>query len=439
MFASSNILNVLQTEIVKYGQLENLKNFYNCHPSLGQLPPGAFSRCRKMTFGDLFNFLIYPRSKSTDIELLEYSHLIGKPNVNKSDFSRRRHAVPARYLYELNRSMVSSLYRLGRPALWKGHLVLAGDGTTYSLPNTARIREDYLQGRKTGRGEQALARGVVVKDVLNDIVVASGMECYGRDEISLLADEIGSLPQAVLELSPVLSLDRKFCAYTLLVSAMRLGISVIVRVKERFNKDVDEFIHSKDQACEVTLRPAPTTVKKLNRMYGKGSYEAFNVGLVRLPAGMVVMTTIPGGLSVAEADSLYHGRWDDETTIGFIKNCLQVEIFSGTSDNALRQDFHAKTIAYNILSALCQQAAMMRHDRGERRINRNVALGILRLNAVTVMTRVCNINSHCVRNVLTEVSRFTTAVIGNRHSPRAFRKIKHSGKYITLQNYRRAM
>lgn len=439
MSASSSILNVIQAEIVKYGKLENLKKFYNSHPGNGTLPAGAFTRHRQMTFTDLFNFLLYPRSKSTELELLEYSHLIGKPNVNKSDFSRRRQYVAPGYLKELNTSAVASVYEKCKLLRWNGHLVLAADGTTYSLPNTPAIRHTYLQGRKTGRGEQALARGVVLKDVLNDIVIASNMECYGKDEIGLLSDELEHLPREVLRHSPMVVLDRKFCAYTLIARMIQLEIGYVIRVKARFNRDVDEFIRSGKNECVTDIHPASTTIKKLNRIYGKGDYTSFRVRLVRLSSDVVVMTSIADSLFSDSADDIYHTRWDDETTIGFFKNCMQVEVFSGISEIAIQQDFHAKTILYNVLSALCRQAAMRRHDDKDRRINRNVALGILKLNALLAITGKSPDGNKNLLSVLNEVGRFTIPIEKFRSYPRVFRKMKHSGKYITLYNYRRAI
>lgn len=439
MSASSTILNVIQAEIVKYGKLENLKKFYNSNSGNGTIPAGAFTRHRRMTFTDLFNFLLYPRSKSTDLELLEYSHLIGKPNVNKSDFSRRRRYVAPGYLKELNKSAVASVYGKCEFSTWNDHLVLAADGTTYSLPDTPFLRLRYLQGRKTGRGEQALARGVVLKDVLNDMVIASNMECYGKDEIWLLSDELGHLPREVLGHSPVVVLDRKFCAYTLMARMTRLGIGYVIRVKARFNSDVDEFIRSGRNEYVTDIHPASTTIKKLNRLYGKGDHTSFRVRLVRLSSDVVVMTSITDSLFPDSADDIYHARWDDETTIGFLKNCMQVEVFSGISQTAIQQDFHAKTILYNVLSALCRQAALMRHDGRDRRINRNVALGILRLNAIVALTGKSPDRNTNSLSVLNEVARFTTPVEKHRSNPRVFRKMKHSGKYITLYNYRRAI
>ena len=118
---------------------------------------------------------------------------------------------------------------------------------------------------------------------------------------------------------------------------------------------------------------------------------------------------------------------------------MQVEVFSGISETAIQQDFHAKTILYNVLSALCRQAAMMRHDGKDRRINRNVALGILKLNAMLAITGKSPNRNNNLLSVLNEIGRFTTPVKKHRSNPRVFRKMKHSGKYITLYNYRRAI
>lgn len=82
---------------------------------------------------------------------------------------------------------------------------------------------------------------------------------------------------------------------------------------------------------------------------------------------------------------------------------------------------------------------MMRHDDVDRRINRNVALGILKLNAILALTGKDRVNNTILSFVLNEIARFTTLVKRHRSNPRLFRKMKHSGKYITLYNYRRAI
>lgn len=435
----STLINALKAEIVKYSSLENLKEFHTNHPEYGGFDDNIFSRNRRLPLHDLLPLLLYPRAKSTDIELLEFSHLIGKDNVNKSDFSKRRRLIPADYLKALHRDIVSDMYSGQDVLKWYGHLLLAADGTTYSLPNTPSVKKFFLQGRKTGRGEQALARGVVVKDVCNDVVVASNMECYGRDEISLLIDELNGLPDIVASMSPVLILDRKFCAYTLLGALLQKNFGFIIRVKERFNAEVDAFMASGETEREVTLTPSSTSIKKLKGLYGRGVACEFPVRLVRLSDNIVVMTSVRNVSLLDKDTDVYHLRWDDETTIGFFKNNLQIEIFSSSRLNSMRQDFYAKTIVYNIISALCHQAAGLRHDPTPRRINRNVALGILKFNFSLFVEINCQKFNALLHKVLKEMGRFTIPVKPGRHNPRVFRKIKHSGKYITLQNYREAI
>ena len=48
----------------------------------------------------------------------------------------------------------------------------------------------------------------------------------------------------------------------------------------------------------------------------------------------------------------YRMRWNSETEIGTAKNELQIEIFSGTREICIRQDFFAALILYNIESVI---------------------------------------------------------------------------------------
>ena len=134
--------------------------------------------------------------------------------------------------------------------------------------------------------------------------------------------------------------------------------------------------------------------------------------------------------------NIYHFRWDAESTIGFTKNDLQIEIFSSSMDNSIRQDFYARIIQYDLISLLSHQAAELRHGDSHRKINRNIALGIFKLEFdLFFRTDRRHFNRH-LRTVLTEMARFTIEIKPGRKNPRNFRNIKQSGKYITLANYR---
>lgn len=443
----SNIINAIRDEIVKYGTIENLNKF-NSQDEEPPLSSGhEFTRNRKMPLRDFLGFLIWPKAESLTVELFNYSELIGKDNVTKNDFSHRRKFIPYGYIRSLNKSIVRTYYdKNDRIDTWNGHILLAGDGTTYAIPTTEKLKESFMQGRRSGRVDQPLARGIVVKDVLNGLIVASDMECYGRDEIKLLIDELDDIPSVINDLHPVIILDRKYCAYTLISKLMQSKMDFVIRVKGRFNKDVDDFVGSGLREAIITLHPAITTVKKLRRLYGADiKTDDLKVKLVRLKNNIIVMTSLLNESIDGDYESdIYHKRWDDETTIGFVKNNLQVEIFTGVSDNSVRQDFYSKTITYNLLSVMIEQAARMRHastaGKGLRkyRINRNVALGIFKILSPEFLHNDKGFNTPLTK-MLTQMSRYTTEVIPGRHNPRLFRGIKRSGKYLTLTNYARVI
>lgn len=400
-----------------------------------------------MNLSELMGFLLMPRGRSEAIELFRYSRLVNKDNVNKGNFSTRRRLVPAGYLHELLFQNVRSFYRtVSTPATWQGRLVVAADGTTYSLPDTPRLRDEFLQGRKTGRGQQPLARGIMLYDPLNRLILDAGMDCYGSDEITLLNQAVERLPAYVKTLNPLFVLDRKFCAYTLVYSLLLKGVDFVVRVKEKFSPRLDDFVHSGERERVVTLTPGATTRRKLRKLFGDGDYTGLKVRACRIGNVTVITSVLDSGFELAPRVGLdvYHLRWKAETTIGFCKNNLQVEVFSSTDKNCILQDFYAKIIAFNYLNLFASQAAARRHDGEkihaghEKAINLNVALGIMIECWAEVMGLV-TVDDAFPGKLVKLMGRYTISIRPGRHEPRRFRKIKHSGKYITMTNYSRAM
>lgn len=85
--------------------------------------------------------------------------------------------------------------------------------------------------------------------------------------------------------------DRKYCAYTLIDKLISLNIDFIIRVKSKFNEQVDAFMESDAKEAIVTLKPAAPTLKKLKKLHGSNTNE-FKVRLVRESDNVVVMTSL---------------------------------------------------------------------------------------------------------------------------------------------------
>lgn len=400
-------------------------------------------RLKNISYKDILSFILSPRAESTAVELLSFLEPMSLPLISVPDFSKRRQKIDKDVVRGLLYRSVACYYgNCGCLNLWHDHLLLAGDGTTYAIPANNKLKEKFLQGRQSGPGNMTLARGVVLNDTLNDKIVAANCECYSRDEIELLGEIIGNIPDSVKKLKPVIFLDRKYCAYTMMQPLLDNDTGFIIRVKYGFNNELDKFMDSKDESRVVTLVPRSTTIKKIKRRYGIKTRLQYKVLALKLSAGVTVITSLVDE-SADGLRGLYHLRWTDETTIGCLKNTLEIEIFSSTKFNSLLQDFYSKIICYNLLSDLVAQAAKMRPDYGKDRrvykIDRSVALGILKVYFSRMFLEGGNSFKKYSAIVLKQMSRHVVCSDPNRHLPHLFRKIKSSGKYITLTNYREAI
>ena len=85
---------------------------------------------------------------------------------------------------------------------------------------------------------------------------------------------------------------------------------------------------------------------------------------------------------------LYHGRWGVETFYGVLKTRLDLENFSGTGAEAVRQDFHA-TVYLTGLETLLTEAAQAQLDAKETRhpqtVNRAVSFNAIKHHALDLL------------------------------------------------------
>jgi hypothetical protein len=113
---------------------------------------------------------------------------------------------------------------------------------------------------------------------------------------------------------------------------------------------------------------------------------------VRLSTGEweVLVTSLRDEAAYPTADflELYHWRWGVETFYGLLKTRLDLENFSGTGAEAVRQDFHA-TVCLTGLEAILTGAAQAQLDTKETRhpqtVNRAVSLNAIKHHALDLL------------------------------------------------------
>ncbi len=137
----------------------------------------------------------------------------------------------------------------------------------------------------------------------------------------------------------------------------------------------------------------------------------------------------------------YRMRWNSETEIGTAKNELQIEIFSGTREICIRQDFFAALILYNIESVIglfCNKKLQSHTGKYKVQVNMNSTWFFTCL-LIMAMFRSERILDRELTFSVKMFLRMHSLIRPGRSYPRKKKKIKSSGKYITTTNYKRGL
>ena len=105
-----------------------------------------------------------------------------------------------------------------------------------------------------------------------------------------------------------------------------------------------------------------------------------------------------------------YSRWDIEEAFKRIKSRLEVENFSGKSVLAIKQDFYAKMVTYNIAALLAQAAdprvkAACRHCKYEYAVNQTQALSRVKGAWVLLYHLTAATLLECLDQLITTIAR----------------------------------
>lgn len=307
--------------------------------------------------------------------------------VTKSALCQVRKLFSYRAFVALNRQALDKFYACGPVKRWRGYRLIAFDGSTHRLPQTARNRRLFGLA-KGGQGKSAaVARVSCAYDVLNDLVVDAYIAPYRVGERRLLVKHLERLGPQDLAL-----MDQGYVATWVVHLMQALRVPFCCRVWAGQYKATQDFCDSHQSEATITL-PAS--------QHSKATYEALGldpkpiqVRIVRVETGgeddVFLLTSLPD--SVEALGGLYRDRWQVEELYKRIKCRMEVENFSGRLPHTIYQDFHATILIANLVSLLSIPAresfAEEKDDEHlEKRLNWTQAIGKMRDAMVLLFTR----------------------------------------------------
>lgn len=297
------------------------------------------------------NFLKHALQYELDAFFAELtSGVLPSREVTKSAFTQARRKLNPEAFVELNDLVVAHFYaKAAGVRRWRGYRLLAVDGTTLRLPDTAQVRGEF----EVSPGEVPQARLVELYDVLNRVML--GAECS-----PLYMGERFHAERLVERCTAgdLVLYDRGFPGFYLMALHRQRGVDFCMRVTTTQFTQTAAFAQSGLAEQWVAIAPSGRVRSECRREGLDASPLGVRLIRVELPSGEeeILMTSLGETIAVDEFASLYRQRWGIEEAYKAQKCRVELESFSGKTVCSVLQDIHANLLSAN-LAALCAWAA----------------------------------------------------------------------------------
>ena len=303
------------------------------------------------------------------------SHDQGVVPPDKAAFFRARKKVPLELMSELLQGAVNKATELANLlgiSTWKGHRVLAIDGTKKNMPHSEQLVEAF--GVPHGAHYPQML-SCALYDVLAKIPISL---MWGKGDTSerALAQELAE------DLNPgdLLLLDRGFPGFELFETMLNQGVDFLVRLPNNgLFGAIKVFLAKGHRDGKVTIQPPESLVRQRLKS-GCVAPTPLELRVVKVKTSghktalFVTTLTDRAKYPLRSIRELYHLRWEEEEFYKLIKELLEAENFRGKSCHFIDQEVVAiylycllarimmmeTALQYNIpVAEISQQAAFL--------------------------------------------------------------------------------
>lgn len=286
--------------------------------------------------------------------------------VTQSAFTQARQKIKPETFKELNNYCVQHFYSEYSYKTWKGHRLIAIDGSEIKLPKNANTIAEYGEHKTNLMTEPGvMARISKAYDVLNNISI----------DAKIVNRKVGehTLAQGHLEFAKENDLylfDRGYPSFDLFSKVLAKGSHFCARVAISNWNVAKELVETGVKEKIAFIEPGYDIRKRYKAAGIEYAPLECRFILVKLPNGeKEVLIT-----SLLNTDDypydifkwLYHQRWAVEESYKKDKIVLQFENFSGYSVTAIKQDFYATIFLGNITSTLSFNIDVV-HSKSKRK------------------------------------------------------------------------
>jgi hypothetical protein len=395
--------------------------------------PRAFIRKRLLDFARIVLLLTRVMISSLQRELDSLFEQLGlaSQSPTASAFCKARLKLRHSAFIELQQITAGFFYQ-HCPVVrrWCGLVVTAVDGSTASLPRVEALEQAFGGMQPRLGAFRPKARVLERFDVLNGICWHALLAPYAQGERTLLAEHQRWIQtQEAIQLRPeevVTLYDRGFASFELLDWCQQNHHRFVLRLPTKAPGWIvarDFLATGKAEAVVEVATEHHVHQLRLVRVDRSGEDA---------PAVLITNLMDTASFPLESLQELYGLRWGVENAYKIQKCRAQLENWSGQSEEAIRQDFHAKVFATTLCAALAARTdeALREHSQqqlcaGLRKfavqLNQTQALGSFRRLAVGLLLGLGSAMRKTLGHFLALLRRCACAVRPGRHLPRPTR------------------
>lgn len=246
--------------------------------------------------------------------------------VTGSAFSQARYKVKPELFHDLL-EFFKEPYNGSDKKLWKGHILLAGDGSTLNLPPSKDIEAYFGVHAVTQLGtKRYLARTLLIYDVLNNFIVSGHISTLRTGEKNLLREWLST---ALINDNHILILDRGFGNFCTLKELVGKGMKFCIRLSTDNSNFAKGVIDDEREDFITDWKPSPKERENSRNKQLDCAPIQVRVIKVRLSTGEteILVTNVSDQQKYTARDmaELYKLRWGVEEGFKNLKPKMKIE------------------------------------------------------------------------------------------------------------------
>jgi len=354
------------------------------------------------------------------------------PTVTGAAFSKARYKIQSDYFKDLNQLIITDYEQNSPKKLWKGYRLLAGDGSTLSLPCCKAITTYF--GKHEGTAS-CLAQVFILYDVLSDIVVDARIS---KEQVGEKTHLISSL-DSLVNRNEIILLDRGFGHFNTCQLLNKQARKFCIRMSTSNTLFASRMMQLDTEDSIVDWHPSEAEISTCKKHKLSTTPLKVRVTKITLKSGEVELLVSnlfdQQEITIADMKELYNYRWNVEEGYKKLKSKLKIEYFGCKKPEGVLQEFYAHIFLMNfiaIVTAVAQDSIneKTKHRKQQYKCNWQNAYRFVRETIIELLA-VKNIKK-ILDKLLQQIESSVIAIRKNRTFKRKTRGTKPKPRYSQM-------